>query len=278
MIGRIARGATASIPLRITDEAGNPSTAFLAADLLTATLWAGDDRAVVATPAAAWDPVQGPPDYAIAFGPSDTSALEPGVYRVRVIATRGADSPEVLRDSLEVLPVPAAAVAAPVYCTMRDLETLCSWVGQYVNTDADQTGFVEQRAMARQWMDSLILRATPRGGGLNLVSRQDYWTWNSGGGGYGTGLANDSAMKGYLDAGALVLAGAGGAKVVRACACYALGLIFGAQPDASARKDSGRYMAMAQSEASTLVAELDTNADGVSEYAIDLSTTNTRYA
>jgi hypothetical protein len=278
-IGTIAKGSTKSFPMQVTGPDGSPSVDFAATDSLVVTLWPGDDRSALITPTAEWDPVLGPPDYLIYFAPPDTASLEPGTYRIRATATRGADSPEILRDTIEVLAIPAAAIAAPVYCTFSDMKRHCSWVGQYLDTDEDQFGFAEQRAMARDWMDNLILRAVPVAGGLNLVSRQNYWTWtsNAGSGYYGTGLAVDQVIKGYLDAGALVLAGPNGSKVVRACACYALALVFGAQPDASARKDAGRYMAMAQSEASTLIAELDSNADGVSEYAFNLGTTNTRF-
>jgi hypothetical protein len=49
-------------------------------------------------------------------------------------------------------------------------------------------------------------------------------------------------------------------------------------PDPSMQKFAGLVTRKAQAEASTLVCEIDSNNDGVSEYAIALSMTNTRYA
>lgn len=274
----IASLTTRSYPLRIYLKDGvTPSTAFVLTDVLAGELWTGDDRTPAASPAAAWD--LDPPDYRLTITPADTAGLVPGTYRVRVTATRGADTVEILRESVELLAVAGTAAPIPVYCTYEDMALHCSWIGQYLDTGEDQTGFAEQRGEARAWLDGLILRAQPRGGGLNLISTQNYWTWNSGGGGYdGSGLAVDQVMRGYLDAGGLVLTGGNGRQAVRACACYAIALVFGAMPDPSMQKFAGLFMRKAHSEASTLVVEIDSDADGVSEYAIALSSTNTRYA
>jgi hypothetical protein len=90
------------------------------------------------------------------------------------------------------------------------------------------------------------------------------------------GLAVDQVLRAQLDAGGLVITGAVGKQVVRACAFHALGLVFGGMPDPSMQKFAGQFARKAQAEASTLVVEIDSNADGVSEYAIALSSTNTR--
>lgn len=278
-IGSIAQGATLQIPLRVVMADGvTPSVDFLPTDTLAVAIWPGDDRAPVSTPVAAWDPANGPPDYSIQLAPADTLAVEPGTYKVRVTATRGPDSPEILRDTIEILAAPGVAVSRPVYCTFEDMTDVCSWIGQYLDTSEDQAGFLAQRAEAREWMDGLILKASPTGF-AGVTSRQSYWTWSGGTSDpwAGRGLAADRKLAEYLAADYLVIAGPIGAPVVRACANYAVARVFGSMPDPNLLRFAGLFMRKAQNEAATMVAELDINGDGTSEYAIVLSSTNTRY-
>lgn len=270
MIGSLAKGSSRSFPFAITLADGTtPSAAFLPSDTLACAMWKGDDQAAVASPAVAWTAC---PAYAITFAPADTSGLaDVGTYRVRVTVARGADTVEVLRDTIEVLPVPGSGGAYQVYCSFEDMSRECPWVGQFLDRDADQTGFLEQRAEAREWLDGLILAAYP---GARVAYLQDGWPSN-----YGQfSLIANPWLKAQLDAGAVVQSGARGRHLARVAACYALALVFRAQagPSDQLGKFAGYFMRRAHAEAANLTVELDINADGVSDLAIPLSLTNTR--
>ena len=99
----------------------------------------------------------------------------------------------------------------------------------------------------------------------------------------GTGLAFDEILRGYLDAGGLVLTGPAGAPVVQACACHAISLVLRGQLGLSAeqRALAGFFARKANAVASQIVAEIviDPITPGArSAYAISLGTTNARYA
>lgn len=273
MIGQVPQGTSRSFPFQVLQaDLETPSAAYLDSDILTAKVWPGDDQLIVATPTARWE------DATLAkwwldFAPADTATLVAGVYRVRVIATRGSVIDELLRDSVEVLVVAGTGAAPSVYCTYEDMAIECNWLQQFQDESEDQTGFAEQRVRAREWMDGLILRASPIGGAGQLISYQTRWTWSSGN---SMRLAIDPVMTDYLATGKLMLTTPQGRQIVRACACYAISLVLRAQPGKD-HVDLGNYFMMrARDEATHVVAEIDTNDDGQADYAISLGSTNTR--
>ena len=296
MIGQVPKGSSRSFPFQVMlPDLVTPFTAFLGSDALTATVWPGDDLPATMTPSASWvDATTSkwsldfvPLDTMPAIVPPATSAvvIEPGVYRVRVTATRGSAVAELLRDTVEILVTEGAGTAAPVYCTFEDMAAELSWIGQFLNDAEDQTGYREQRARARLWMDGLILRAAPVSGPGSLISRQSWWSWSYSGVDprNGTGLAIDQVLKGYLDAGGLVLTGPAGSPVVTATACYSIALVLRAQQGLSPEQSklAGYFARRANAVASQIVAEIviDTVTPGARPaYAIALGTTNTRYA
>jgi len=270
MIGQVPQGTTKSFPFQVYQtDLETPSAVYLNTDVLTAKLWPGDTQMIVASPAATWTDAT-TAKWSLNFVPADTATLTAGVYRVRVIATRGSVVDELLRDSVEVLVIAGAGVAPVVYCTYEDMSAECNWLQQFQSESEDQTGFAEQRQRARQWMDGIILRAAPSRG---FVSTQTYWTW----GGSTNGLAMDTTLAGYLSSNYLMLTTPQGSAIVRACACYAISLVLRAQQGKDMVELSTYFLKRAYTECSMVVAEIDTNADGRAEYAIALSTTNTRY-
>lgn len=279
MIGQVPQGTSRSFPFQVLQaDLETPSTAYLGTDTLSAKMWPGDTQMVVATPTARWDDVATANVTAkwwLDFAPADTASLVAGVYRVRVIATRGPVIDELLRDSVEVLVVAGTAAEPSVYCTYEDMAVECNWLQQFQDESEDQTGFAEQRVRAREWMDGLILRAWPvwvAGGSGMLQSYQTRWNWSS-----GNRLAIDPTATGYLSAGGLMLTTPQGRLIVRACACYAIALVLSAQPGIDHQKMGSYFMMRARGQVVGAVAEIDTNDDGVAEYSIALGVTNTRY-
>jgi hypothetical protein len=281
MIGKIPLATSRTFPLQVMQADGyTPSTAFLASDVLTAAVWPGDDMPTIAMPAARWTDAT-IAAYQVAFGPTDLiPPLLPGIYRIRVRATRGPDTVEIFRDSLEVVVTEGAGVATAAYCTYEDMATECNWIKQFQDDEEDQTGFLEQRVKARNWMDGLILYAAPVTGPGSLISRQTWWSWSYSGVDprNGTGLAVDQVLAGYLASGCLMRATPQGSRIVTATACYSLALVLRAQLGLSSEqaKFAGYMMRRAHAEASSTVVEIDINADGKPEYAFSLGTTNSR--
>lgn len=292
-IGSLPKGAVKSFPLQVMQEdTVTPSTKFLAGDVLAVKVWPGDDLPATCTPAAAWTDAA-TAKYSVNFVALDTLpaivppattpvVITPGIYRIRATATRNGATVEILRDSIEILATEGAGVAGAVYCTYEDMACELNWIKQFQSDDEDQTGFLEQRVKARQWMDSLILRAAPVSGPGALISRQAWWSWANSGVDprNGTGLAIDTVLEGYLAANCLMITGARGMHIVTACSCYAIALVLRAQPGfvGEQARLAGYFMRRAQAEASLVVAEVDINGDNRAEYAISLGTTNTRFA
>jgi hypothetical protein len=273
MIGQVAQGASATFDFQdFMPDLVTPKSTYLITDTLTAKVWPGDDQLIVATPTASWIDVT-VAQWKLAFVPADTATLIPGTYRFRVTATRGSGVVELLSDSVEITAVPGAAAAPAVYCTYEDMAAEVNWLQQFQSETEDQTGFAEQRKKAREWMDGMILRSAPRYGAGQLVSMQGSWNWGS-----GTRLAMDPVMAGYLAADGLMLTTPQGRAIVQACACYAISLVFQSQIGKENAGMANGFAMKARYIAATIVAEIDSNDDGVADYAIPLSVTNTRYA
>jgi hypothetical protein len=281
MIGSVTQGTTKSFPFQVFQaDLVTPSAAYLASDTLTSVLSPGDDRPALTTPTAAWIDAT-VASWSLNLVPADTAAatVPPGVYRIRVIATRGSAIAELLRDSIEVLPTEGTGTAPAVYGSYNDMQAECNWIGQFAD-GADQSGFAEQRGKARLWLDDLILRAAPVGGQGALISRQSWWSWSYSGldPRSGTGLAIDTTLAAYLASNCLMTTGPRGQGIITATSCYAIALVLRAQPGNDNLKLASYFMRRAQAEASMLVCEIDINGSGKPAYAIALGVTNTRYA
>jgi hypothetical protein len=284
MIGSVPLGTSRTFPMQVMGpDQVTPSTAYLASDQLIATMWTGDDMAPVSTPEASWlDSTIAA--YKIVFVPSDVvpGVVAPGAYRIRVTATRILDTVEILRDTVEILDVPGLGVALPTYCSFDDMTRECGWIGQYLDDAEDQTGFLEQRAAAREWMDNLIMYAAPVSGMGQLISRESWWSWSYSGVDprSGTGLALDRVLMGYLADNRLITTGPSGSRIKVACACYALALVLRSQVGLSTdqARFAGYFMRRAMSEASMVRVEIKINDDvDTPQYAFTLGTTNTRF-
>jgi hypothetical protein len=102
-IASFPAGTAYTLPLEIMQDDGiTPSTAYLNTDTLTATLWAGDVQATVATPTAAWTTC---PSFTVSFAATDTSGFTAGVYRLSITVTRSGTTAEIFRDSIELTAV-----------------------------------------------------------------------------------------------------------------------------------------------------------------------------
>ena len=157
IVGQIARGTSARFQVQILDAAGDPVT-YSASDTPSAQIWAGDDRAAIASISCAWNGT----DYSnvvVTFLAADTTNQEPGVYPIRVLVTTLANPTQpilVFQGEIEITPSPGSATAAPIYGTYDDVLTY--WpaaVGLQLGA-VDQAQLREVMGKAREILDDLI--------------------------------------------------------------------------------------------------------------------------
>lgn len=266
----VVKGTSASweIQGRTRLVAGVPQ-GFLVEDALSAKVWPGDDRATVLSPTAVWVDAASCVARVLVDG-GQTTAVAPGSYRLLVLASRDGRSVAIAEAEFVVLPAPGSAAERPSYCTAEDLLNECGWIDQVADLGADQTGFAEQRADAREWFDGLLLAAYQGGGQSQAFEGVPTWGRSS--------LLSDPWLAGILAAGGLVLAGPRGRKAVKANVYHALAQVFRTKlaPGDKYAIYGDLYARKASKEAKTLIAEVDTNADGVADLALPLCVSNTR--
>lgn len=236
---------------------------FTGSDTIAATVWPGDDQAQTFAPTCAWvSATNGTATLTIAG--SSTTSLTPGTYRLQISVTQSGSKYLVHEGVLVLSASPGSGTALTTYCSFQDMQRLYSQIGDLHDAGTDQTGFAEQRHEARTWLEDIIQRSFK----TSVAVSQTFFTyWD--GGLYRSGRHNDW-LKGQLDNDHLLVTDA----VKKVCACYAIGEVLGAQTgrntDNIYLQHSTKFKVRASSLASLLTVELDTNSDGVGDYAISL--------
>lgn len=270
-VGKQALNETAEYILYLEGD-GDLTGLFTGSETIAATLWSGDDQTIAATLAAAWVPGTAAtcaPAIKLTATAATVGTLSPGAWRVQVVIDPAGGKHHALPPGayLTLTAAPGSATALAVYCTAEDLYREFACLDQ-LRSCHDQTGFAEQRALAREWTDAVI-QACWRGGyqdSLGMPSPHD-------------GPHVDRWLQERLDAGALIRTSPNGRRIVRANALYAIALV--ARPQFSRAEDQGysfqriarEYDARAESLIRSSVAELDTTGDGHADIVISLSIT-----
>lgn len=148
-----------------------PTGQFLSSDVLTAAVWQGQAGTPVfskAMPDIAWIDATSA-QFVINFYPADTAALASGVYYVEAQATRGTQTADLLPrgTTLTLLDTPGTATVRPTYITVADLRRIAPWIDD-VQAPGSETGFLDQCADARGWLDEAILR-NYQGGNVEIL-------------------------------------------------------------------------------------------------------------
>lgn len=271
-------GGTETVTLR--DSTGAAYTDGGSGWTFTCTVWPGDDRAATTTLPAAWnDYTAGTVD--VTFPKATMQSLAVGFYNVELTAE--SKTIDCAIGTLQVLAGPGSGTASSSYHTYQDLEDELPWVGDLRDHFRDQTGFAETSNDAWHWINGAILKAKPVST-QGVVSRQNYWWWDTPAGGSGgtyPPLGEDTTLADYLNDGKLMTTTATGRMFVRASVYYTLGIILGRAVGINTAVNvnalASQYTRMAHETLSKCVAEIDTDDDGVSEYVIPLSLTNTRF-
>ena len=277
----ITQGASRDFPFQVSNPDGTAATQFLNTDTLFCTVWQGQNETPVLSPAVSWLDANAPAgQILISLQNTDSAGLAYGEYYIQAFATReGAPTrTAALLPRGSSLTVLAAAgtdfTARPTYITIGAIRNIAPWIDDLVSPDND-SGFDNQLADARDWLDELILR-NYRGGNVSLLGYHGFAldAWYTGGG-RRTSLTNRWLFQ-CLKSNQLLVT----PRVVQICAYYALSRIC-----ESMITKSGQYIALSarfRFEAESLVAsstvEIDVNNDGFGEVPINFSSTNTLWA
>jgi hypothetical protein len=267
-----------------------PTGQFLSTDVLTASVWQGRSTAPVISKsgtAVAWLNATDA-QFVIYFYPADTANLPAGVYYVDATATRGSNNADLLPKgtTLTLLATPGNTPLRPTYITVLDIQRIAPWVAD-VQAPGSETGFLDQCADSRDWLDENVLR-NYRGGNVELLGYHglalDSWYT---GGTRRTSLRNPWILS-LLQTGPASAGVAGLIVTTRTkdiCAYYALhriceGMVMrGSQyPALSARALHKAQQLLACYTAELSVAgDLDTFGNVLANIPINFSSTNTLY-
>lgn len=261
-----------------------PTGQFLSSDTLVSYLWQGSTDIKVATLTATWLNATDA-EFQISFDNSTTASLAQGQYYVYCTATRGSRSASLVPygTTVTLKPAPGTTAGRPTYITAFHLRKIAPWIDQ-VQASGSETGFLEQCADARDWLDENILR-NYRGGNVELLGYHglalDSWF---------TGGARRSSLRnpfilGLLQQNGLIVT----TRTTDICAYYALSricesLIIKSGQAAQYLGLAARYKSEAMRTLTTYTAELniagsvDYNGNLLANIPINFSSTNTLWA
>jgi hypothetical protein len=276
----LVQGTARDFPFQVQNPDGTvPTGIFLSTDTLSATVWQGQNETPVLTPAASWISASSA-QYQVTLQNADSASLAYGVYYLQAFATRAGTPARTTAllpsgTSLTILAAPGTTFTArPTYIAVGDIRKIAPWIDDLTTPDND-TGFDNQLADARDWLDEIILR-NYRGGNVSLLGYHGFAldAWYTGGG-RRTSLTNRWLFTALQTNQLLVTP-----RVKQICAYFALSKIC-----ESMITKSGQYVALASRfrfEAASLLAsttvEIDVNGDGFGEVPINFSSTNTLWA
>ena len=135
-----------------------PTDQFMDSDVLAAFLWQGSTDISLATLTADWLSATNA-QFQISFDNDTTTGFAQGVYYVDCTATRAGRSVSLLPygTTVTLKPSPGATVGRPTYITVADLRRIAGWIDG-VQAPGSETGFLEQCADWRDWLDENVLR------------------------------------------------------------------------------------------------------------------------
>lgn len=261
----VRQGTDAKWTVTLEDSSGQPLTGvYTGIETLVLLVWPGSSRAALVLPysSAAWLSASAG-TITLTLDALDTASMAAGFYELAIdLVSSGSGRVEVARYAAEITASPGAGLAPPVYCTLDDCRKECPWILDAVIPDPNIPNNLEpQRGEARAWFDNLIQRHWR--GGMSLGAEAGLLARRRSG-------QRNLWLQQQLDAGALMLTTA----VTKANAYYALGLalrdLIGFRGKTTYQDLSADYFALAEHQASTTTTELDTNADGTPDFAIDL--------
>lgn len=266
------QGDSPSFVATLRDENGDVFTSYLGTEDVAAVVWAGDEQAPIADAASAAWLSAAAGTITVTLGGAATSGLVPGTYLCKLEV----DGAKVFVARLELEDAPGSGTARTAKITLRHLRKFYAKVDKLIAQTEDPTA-LEARADAWDWFQDLLHRHYRCGAGPS--TDYAFVPGISFGGLYPFGYYRDGRrskeLQDWLDADRLDLT----TPVLDAMACFALAQICGGQvaPDDSKgwSQFAARFAVMAETTASSITAEIDTDGDGVNDLTIRLGVADT---
>src|SRR5271157_2353629 len=276
----IVQGTARDFPFQVQNPDGTvPTGIFYATDTLSASVWAGSNETPLLTPAATWVSATNA-QYQVTLQNTDSSSLAPGQYYLQAYATRAGTPARTTAllprgTSLEILAAPGTSFTPrPTYIAVTDIRKIAPWIDDLQVPDSN-TGFDDQLADARDWLDEIVLR-NYRGGNVSLLGYHGFAldAWYTGGG-RRTSLTN-RWLYAALAANQLLVT----PRIRNVCSYYALSRICESMITKGGMYAmlAARYRLEAESLLASTTVEIDVNGDGFGEVPINFSSTNTLWA
>lgn len=287
MIGPQSLNSTATYtagPLK--DSAKTTITTFTDTDVFAWTIWAGDGTTALATGAGT---LQSPTSAALVdftVLKSQLTTIDPGTYDLIGIVNPGTDDAVWIRERIQFTAAPGSGTADPTYGTYDDMEVFAPWIGGALSK-ANQSNAAEQRAKARQWIDSCIMSRAERDlesqysrhGAVLYVDPIVPTAGVDLGPTWGPSILPDTTMQtqlaviqGYLDANQLMTGAIDNGMVREIAARYAVYLVCDAQigkaNETPYQELASQFRRKAIAMMSAWTAKIDTDADGVADYEL----------
>jgi hypothetical protein len=277
----LTQGTARDFPLQITNPDGTAATQFLNTDTLIGSVWAGANEAVLVNPAVTWLNSNAPAgQIQITFQNTDSASLAIGEYYLQAYATRAGTPARTTAllphgTSLSILAAPGATFAArSTYISIIHVRRIAPWIDD-LQVPNSNTGFDDQLADSRDWLDEMTLR-NYRGGNVSLLGYHGFAldAWYTGGG-RRTSLTN-RWLKTALASNQLLVT----PRIINVCSYYALSRICETMITKGGMYATlaARFRLEAESLLASTTVEIDVNGDGFGEVPINFSSTNTLWA
>lgn len=263
----VPAGESDSFDVTIANAAGPITGQYQGTEPLPVQLWKGSDLANIAgICTASW--ISGP-DGTVLATVAPPAATAPGYYRVRLNVTYGGATSPIYYGWLKVEASPGTAAASPVYCELQDLVDLAGdWLERLMQGGpSDQTDFARERAMAREWLDDIIIgRSRVFAYRFDLNYALYYGSFP-----FGPVEAPDSVITNYLASDMLMIV----PRTIECCSYKALAFICEKRQTFDEKGEEYRqraqwYHRKAANSLRRYRATLDTNADGRADVAFNL--------
>ena len=127
---------------------------------LSAKVWLGDEIQVLFAPTVQLDGTPPTANILLRFARSQVSSLTPADYSLQIWADKGSDHRELWTDGpavLRILPSPGSATARSAWITYDQLLGYNPAVDLHLDTNRNQSGFLQQRADATDELKKRIL-------------------------------------------------------------------------------------------------------------------------
>jgi hypothetical protein len=148
-------GMAAQYQITLFASDGTVVTTYSTADTLAAVVWSGFSTAVLGTPAVSWiNPAAG--TLQLTLQSADTVNLTPSKYQISVTIDHLGQTVEGWRGWLNVTASPGITVEPTTYCQYEDMVKYMQTADHQQRAET-QAGFIDQRGLARAWLDEIIL-------------------------------------------------------------------------------------------------------------------------